>query len=227
VELTVECNSGLVATQELWDELVIGLQVDDPAAIEGAIRYLEADLWEFRSGYLKGRLLHHLANRQLDEHQRRRLRPVLLRYCDVGARFEFAKACRLARRVPIPGLRDGLIKGLHGGIAATDVRCLRMLFAMKHPRLTERDRAQARRALVQWAGQVRSNGWDARWVAPTTKRLWPIDPVGHLTVIAGSGDETERRGARLLLRAVRRSERQSSRHGNSAMPSQSPPPTTG
>jgi hypothetical protein len=216
-----------VVSPELWDELVVGVQVEDPAAIEGAIRYLEADPWEFRSGYLKGRLLRHLANRQLDEHQRRRLRPVLLRYCDVGARFEFAEACRLARRMPIPGLREGLIKGLYGGIVAADVRCLRMLFAMKNPRLSERDRAQARRALVRWAGQVPSGGWDARWVALTTKRLWPIDPVGHLTAIAGSDDETARQGARLLLRAVRRSEQRSSRHGTSAMPSQSPPPTTG
>jgi hypothetical protein len=216
-----------VATQDLWDELIIGLQVEDPAAIEGALRYLEADPWEFRSGYLKGRLLRHLANRQLDDHQRRRLRPVLLRYCDIGARFEFPEACRLARRIPIPGLRASLIQGLYGGIVAADVRCLRMLFAMKHPRLSERDRVQARRVMLSWAGQVQSRGWDARWVAPTTKRLWPIDPVGHLTAIAGSDNETERDGARLLLRAVRRAERQSSRHGNSAMPSQSPPPTPG
>ena len=193
-----------MVSPERWDELVIGLQVDDPAAIEGTIRYLEADPWEFRSGYLKGRLLHHLANRPLDEHQRRRLRPVLLRYCDVGARFEFAEACRLARRMPIPGLRDGLIAGLHGGIVAADVRCLRMLFAMKHPRLSERDRSQARRALLQWAGEARSSGMDARWVAPTTRRLWPADPVGDLSAIAGSDDETQQQGARVLLRAVRR-----------------------
>jgi hypothetical protein len=184
----------------------MGLQCDDPDAIEGALRYLEADPWEFRSGYLKGRLLHHLVHRELDERQRRRLRPVLLRYCDVGARLEFAKACRLARRVHVPGLRDELVKHLYGGVVDADVRCLRMLFAMKHPRLSERDTRHARSALLQWAGE-RSAERDAQWLAPTVRRLWPDGAVAELTALAhdpaDEADSTRRRGAQHLLRSIR------------------------
>ncbi len=215
-----------MVTQEAWDRFVVGLQLDDPAVIEDAIRYLEADPWEFRSGYLKGHVLHHLANRELDQRQLLRLRPVLLRYCDVGWRFEFPKACRLARRVPIPGLRDALVKGLYGGIVATDVRCLRMLFAMKHPRLSGRDRERGRRIMLQWAGDLQPTTWDARWVAPAAERLWPAGPVAQLLAIAAADDEIERHGARALLRALERSGRRSSRHGTSAKPSQSPPPAS-
>jgi hypothetical protein len=193
-----------VVTNERWDELVVGLQLDDPEAIEGALRYLEADPWEFRSGYLKGRLLHHLAGRELDEHQRLRLRPVLLHYCDVGPRWEFPKACRLARRVPIPGLRNELVERLYGGIVGADVRCLRMLFAMRRPRLSERDRRQAQHALLVWAGEQRRSGWDARWLAPTVLRLWRADAVGQLTRVVEGEDETKRRGAKILLRSVER-----------------------
>lgn len=153
-----------VTTSDLWDELTIAVRLDDPDAIERAISYLEADPWEFRSGYLKGRLMHHLANRDLNEAQRKRLQPVLLRYCEVGPRWEFTKACRLARRQPIPGLRRALRDRLHGGVVDADVRRLRMLLAMKHPRLADRDRRQARRALLHWAAANKESGhWDARW----------------------------------------------------------------
>ena len=88
---------------------------------------------------------------------------------------------------------------------------------MKHPRLSDRDRAQAQRASLRWAGQVRSTAWDATWVAPTTKRLWPTGAGDLLTEITESADGPERDGARLLLRAMRRAERaerRNSRHGN-------------
>lgn len=201
-----------------WD-LVIGLQVEDADAVELSIRYLEADPWEFRSGYLKGRLLHHLANRALDDAQRVRLRSVLVNYCDVGFRFEFLDACRLARRQSIPGLRDELASRLLGSDTAIATRSLRMLLATRRPLLAERERQRARAVLLAWAGDVRLQQFDSRWVARTVERLWPADPVGDLTAIAASGDRAERRAAELLLRALRRHRwRRSSRHGTSAMP---------
>jgi hypothetical protein len=200
----VLCHSESVVTTEMWDELVVGIQLDDPRAVEAALSYLEDDPWEFRSGYLKGRLLHHLVSRDLDEPQRLRLRPVLVHYCQVGPRWEFSKACRLARRVHIPGLRNELVKGLYGADAGADVRCLRMLFAMRRPRLSGRDRQQAQRVLVEWAGQRQHDRWDARWLAPTVRRLWPGDAVERLVGLVEKGNEAERRGAKILVRAIER-----------------------
>jgi len=198
---------------------VAELQTDDPAAIERSISYLESDPWEFRSGYLKGRLLHHLANRSLDEGQRRRLRGVLLVHCDAGHRFEFDQACRLARRQDVPGLRHALAARLSAPDPAVAVRSLRMLLSTRRPKLSPTERALARHALVRWAGQVEPRMWSSRWVALTTERLWPVDAPDALQALTASDDPIERFGARFLLTALQQHRRRrSSRHGSSAMP---------
>jgi hypothetical protein len=50
----------------------------DRAAVDEAVRFLEADPWCFRSGYLKADLMTALANVALTEHVRRRLRGAVI-----------------------------------------------------------------------------------------------------------------------------------------------------
>src|SRR5689334_11403437 len=64
--------------------LVDAVASGDPSAVDAGIRYLEADPWRFRSGYVKQRLLSNLRRYDLDTRQRARLTGVLLRYVDIG-----------------------------------------------------------------------------------------------------------------------------------------------
>src|SRR5205807_7166508 len=51
---------------------------NDPEGIEMAVRFLEADPWYFRSGYIKADVLRLLRASPLTEEQRKRLRQVIL-----------------------------------------------------------------------------------------------------------------------------------------------------
>jgi hypothetical protein len=70
-----------------------------PESVEMAIRFLEADLGCFRSGYVKERLIRHLVRQDLGGEALRRLRRVVLSALDRPARREFGAICRLAIRV--------------------------------------------------------------------------------------------------------------------------------
>lgn len=70
-----------------------------PESVETAIRFLEADLDCFRSGYVKERLIRHLVRQDLGGEALRRLRRVVLSALDRPARREFGAICRLAIRV--------------------------------------------------------------------------------------------------------------------------------
>ncbi len=76
------------------------LEKSDPSTIEMVVRFLEADPWFFRSGYLKADMLKHLRRAPLSEDQRKRLQEVILD--QVRGRHtsrEFRWYCRLARFV--------------------------------------------------------------------------------------------------------------------------------
>ena len=71
----------------------------DPIAVESAVRFLEADPWFFRSGYIKADLIRHLKRCSLEESQLERLRSVVLARIAGPGRREFRAYAQLARRM--------------------------------------------------------------------------------------------------------------------------------
>lgn len=73
----------------------------DPAAIDGAIDFLEADPYFFRSGYIKEEILHFLASMHgtFNAEQRARLQRIVLAAIDRPARREYRRYCRLASKI--------------------------------------------------------------------------------------------------------------------------------
>ena len=79
------------------EEQFRSLNRGDAQAIEMAVRYLEADPWCFRSGYIKEELLQALRRAILTNEQRDRLRSVILERINKGSGREFRRYCRLAK----------------------------------------------------------------------------------------------------------------------------------
>ena len=82
------------------------LKRGDVQAIEMAVRYLEADPWFFRSGYIKEELLQTLRRVALTENQRERLRVVIVERINKGSGREFRRYCRLAKHLMNSALED-------------------------------------------------------------------------------------------------------------------------
>jgi hypothetical protein len=91
-----------------WERLNEG----NPAAVEQAIVFLEADLWFFRSGYIKEKVVRGLNRVSLSDRQKVRLRHVVLDVVDGRERREFRRYCRLALKVDVPELRTALAERL-------------------------------------------------------------------------------------------------------------------
>jgi hypothetical protein len=82
------------------------------AALEGAIEFLEADPWFFRSGYMKAKVVRLLKRLPLNPDQVDRLRAVVVSVVDGRDRCEFRDYCRLARCVDGPELQQLLERRL-------------------------------------------------------------------------------------------------------------------
>lgn|SRR5215831_8198277 len=80
----------------------------NPAGLESAIDFLEADPWFFRSGYIKARLTRLINRLSLTAEQVDRLRSVVLNIVDRRDGQEFRAYCRLARHVDGADLRHHL-----------------------------------------------------------------------------------------------------------------------
>ena len=72
-------QSAVTALYAPYDELLAGVRAGRLNEIEEATRFLVADPWCFRSGYLKAELMHGLANTLLPSHVVEPLRGVVLR----------------------------------------------------------------------------------------------------------------------------------------------------
>lgn len=92
---------------EFWDDYD-RLRRNDWSGLESAIRFLEADPFFFRSGYVKARLLRLVKRAPLDKAQTKRLRAVCLAAVDGRDRREFRFYCRLAMRLDDSILRVSL-----------------------------------------------------------------------------------------------------------------------
>lgn len=71
-------NAAVAAFYEPFTGLARRIRDGDRAAMDEAVRFLEADPWCFRSGYLKEELMTALANAALPSDLRNRLRAVVL-----------------------------------------------------------------------------------------------------------------------------------------------------
>jgi hypothetical protein len=78
------------------------LKRGDAQAVEMAVRFLEANPWFFRSGYIKEQLLRELRKVSLSEDQRDRLREVIMNRINKGSGREFRRYCRLAKDLMNP-----------------------------------------------------------------------------------------------------------------------------
>jgi hypothetical protein len=160
----------------------------DASAVEDAIGYLENDPWEFRSGYAKATLLRRLKHVELAELDKTRLQTVLLRYVDVGARWDFREACTLARHLDSGSLRAGLRSRLHGTNVSVAARALTMLLRGCATPLSRPETSTAV-ARCLWSGPLENGGsaflWEVEFAVfghPTgdgRSRLSPRDPTSH------------------------------------------------
>ncbi len=82
------------------------LKAFDPQTVSVAIRYLEADPWYFRSGYVKEEILDRLKHADLSPDQRRRLAALVVRSITSGAGRVFKHYARLAPHLRIDSLAD-------------------------------------------------------------------------------------------------------------------------
>jgi hypothetical protein len=75
------------------------LKAGDVRGVEPAIRFLQADIYEFRSGYLKEYLWRYLNRVALNDRQRKRLLSVARKYLSRRMTREFRSMCRLVHRI--------------------------------------------------------------------------------------------------------------------------------
>ena len=89
-------------------EAIQRLRHGDGSGIETLVRFLEADVYCFRSGYTKADVIRALTRADLDDPRTVRLRRVVLIAVEGDDRREFRAYVRLARRLDSPSLRDDL-----------------------------------------------------------------------------------------------------------------------
>lgn len=186
------------------DPWELAWQIDRNAAaadVEAAIRYLEADPWDFRTGYGKTMLLRRVKRAELSQTQRARVRNVLLHYVDVGPRWDLREACALAPAVADRQLRDDLVERLHADDRPRALRALRMLLRIRRPRLGRTDVERARAVVLHTYGERR---WPPLYLRHVVRRLW--SPAWGQELVAAADDEHDpfSAGARSLLHEVPR-----------------------
>jgi hypothetical protein len=93
---------------------------------ESALRFLEADPWFFRSGYMKGRIARALKHVAFTPAEVERVTAIVLAAVNGKDRQEFKEYCRLAKRVPNESLKAGLEKALKSNDRRTRSRAAQM-----------------------------------------------------------------------------------------------------
>jgi hypothetical protein len=88
------------------------LKKGDTSGLETAIRFLEADPWFFRSGYLKADLIRFICRCPLTAEQADRLRDVVLNAIELRDRREFRQFANLGRVVQSEEFREEVSKRL-------------------------------------------------------------------------------------------------------------------
>lgn len=95
-----------------FQESYVRLRDGEATAVEWGIAILEADPYQFRSGYLKSDISSYLRKFELTGGQRERRRAAILSTLDKGNRLEFGETRKLARRLDTPKFRKAIEKFL-------------------------------------------------------------------------------------------------------------------
>lgn len=91
------------------------LKAGDAAGLETVIRFLEADPYFFRSGYIKAWLIRGIKPSMLKPADIKRLQNVVLSLIDRRDDRDFRAFCKLARKVDSPKLREQLAQRINQG----------------------------------------------------------------------------------------------------------------
>ena len=110
-----------------------GLRRDDQSGVETLVRFLEADVYCFRSGYVKADAIRFLTRADLNDETMERLRRVALTVVDDGDRREFRAYIRLGRRVDSAAFRNDLRTRLDSGSRRTARHADWMLVGLGDP----------------------------------------------------------------------------------------------
>jgi hypothetical protein len=184
----------LGSIQLLQDRISVG----DASAVDRAFAYLRTDPYYFRSGYSRNRLVGVIAQAALTDDQRAVARTYVLLCVDGVLHCGPRPLARLARVTADNPLRRELRSRLRRGPAAPASRALRMLANVRHPGLTDADRAVAQQFVIQEAGKF-------PWLTPDTERLarwlWTPSWEDELRDLVRHHDPN-RAGAKRLLAAV-------------------------
>jgi hypothetical protein len=95
--------------------VLVKIRAGEQPWLEAAFRFLEADPWFFRSGYIKGKLARAFKKVPFNARELNRVRYVLLARVLGHDRSEFKEYCRLAAKVANSGLRSELERALKKG----------------------------------------------------------------------------------------------------------------
>lgn len=90
------------------DDALDRLRRGDQSGVQTLVRFLEADVYCFRSGYMKADVIHFLTRADLDTASMSRLRQVVVAAVDGFDRRDFRAYIRLARRLDSETLRQEL-----------------------------------------------------------------------------------------------------------------------
>lgn len=88
------------------------LKSGDAAGLESAVRFLEADPYFFRSGYIKVSLIRGIKPPMLKPNDAKRLQNVVVSLVNRRDDRDFRAFCKLARKVDGPELREQLSQRL-------------------------------------------------------------------------------------------------------------------
>jgi len=120
-----------------------------PRSVDAQLDLLEADVYEFRSGYLRERVARRLAQAPLDFRQRARARAIVLGVVDGRLHTSIAGIARLGRTVADNRLRRELRQRLHSPDDRVARMALHVVVEVPHPGYTSDDVAAARAVLFR------------------------------------------------------------------------------
>ncbi len=179
--------------------------------IDAALTYLEADVYEFRSGYERARIARRISGLSLDAAQRARARKYVLDVVDGEKHCAQQALGQLAHAVADNTTRAALRTRLHASDVRVARRAVRTLSRVRHPGLTAADLTAARALLLADAGYT-------AWLPPNVERLarwlWSTEWEAELREITRAHGP-ERAAAKRLVEAIdrRRAAREAKRPG--------------
>jgi hypothetical protein len=173
---------------------------EPPADTDNALTYLEADVYEFRSGYERARVARWLSGESLDASHQARARKYVIDVVDGEKHCAQQAVGQLARAVADNPMRASLRARLHADDVQVARRAVRTLSRIRRPGLTAADATAARALVLADAGH-------APWLSPNVERLarwlWSAEWEAELREIAVRHGP-ERAGAKQLLGAMDR-----------------------